>query len=179
MAKTQWHPMFASLLKALLRDYYTIDPEVSVSELPRRGDLLVVRKQDGPAPPFTGLWSWLRDWNVIEFKGMTDDANAADLELLVHVGTGLTYKTNEERRGRREEPLANMQMTFWYVAGTIGQTFLRNATSYSEFIYQTSGVWRGTAWGHPMFLVSAEGVPPEELDSLPLGSVDNQRRANG
>src|SRR5262245_58984464 len=115
MAKTQWHPLFAALLDALLRDHYEIQTEVPVSELPRRGDFLIVRRQ-GSDPPFRGLWEHLTEWNVLEFKGMTYDPEEDDLELLMHVGAGLTHKVNQERRGRGESRLEQRQVSFWYIA---------------------------------------------------------------
>src|SRR3954447_14536695 len=102
---TQWHPIFARLLGILLGEFYTIEPEVPVSDLPRRSDFLIVRRQPGPDPPFRGLWAYLSDWNVMEFKGRTDDPEVDDLEKLAHVGTGITYKLNEERRAKAEPPL--------------------------------------------------------------------------
>jgi hypothetical protein len=167
MAKTQWHPLFAALLKALLRDHYEIQTEVPVSELPRKGDFLILRRQAAPAPPFTGLWSYLRDWNLLEFKGMTDAPEEDDLELLFHVGTGLAYKINQERRERREARLEENQMAFWYVARNLGETFLGHARLRTAFVYQTDGVWMGRAWGHPVFLVSGGNLPVQE-DSVPL-----------
>ena len=85
MAK-QWHPLFACLMTLLVKDYYEVETETPVSDLPRRGDLLLIRRQGIASPPFEGLWSRLVDWNLIEFKGPTDDAEIDDLELLVHVG---------------------------------------------------------------------------------------------
>src|SRR5947209_198321 len=113
---TQWHPLFARLLRLLLEDFYQIDVEVPVSDLPRKGDLFLVRRTGTAAPPFVGLWAHLTDWNVLEFKGPTDAAQEADLDLLLHVGTGLGYRFNEERRQRGEPALANRAISLWYLA---------------------------------------------------------------
>ncbi len=91
---TQWHPLYARLLNIQLGAYYEIQPEFPVSDLPRRGDFLIVRRQEGPEPPFQGLWNHLTDWNIQEFKGPSDDAEVDDLEKLIHVGTGITYRLN-------------------------------------------------------------------------------------
>jgi hypothetical protein len=101
---TQWHPLYARLLTIQLGAYYEIQPEVPVSDLPRRSDFLIVRRQEGPEPPFRGLWNNLTDWNVQELKGRSDDAEVDDLEKLVHVGTGITYRLNEERRPASSSP---------------------------------------------------------------------------
>lgn len=172
MAKTQWHPLFAELLKLLLGDYYDIQTEVPVSELPRRGDFLVVRRQAGPPPPFEALWGYLREWNVIEFKGMTDNAEIGDLELLVSVGTGLTVRLNEARQGRDLGPLMNRQVAFWYVAPVITEAFASHPRAGAMFQYQTDGVWSGQAFGHLMYLVSVRELP-RTVDSLPLQLLDD------
>ncbi len=167
MAKTQWHPLFAALLEALLRDHYEVQTEVPVSELPRKGDFLILRRQAAPAPPFTGLWGYLTEWNLLEFKGMTDDPEEDDLELLMHVGAGLAYKVNRERKARREARLGENQMALWYVARNLGETFLGHARLRAAFDYLTGGVWKARAWGHPVFLVSGRELPVQE-DSVPL-----------
>jgi hypothetical protein len=168
---TQWHPLFAHLLRLLIDEYYEVQTEVPVSDLPRRGDLMVLRRLASAKPPFQGLWSHLTDWNVFEFKGPSDDAEEADLELLVHVGTGLTYRFNEERRARQEVALANHQVSFWYLVPTLGETFLGHARGRTHFDYQTGGLWRGRVWGHPVWLVSYHDVPVEE-DTIPLHLLD-------
>ena len=168
---TQWHPLFAHLLRLLLDRYYEVRTEVPVSELPRRGDLLLLRRQTAETPPFEGLWSHLTDWNVLEFKGPTDAAEEDDLELLVHVGTGLTYRFNEERVARGQERLENRQVSFWYLAPVLGETFLGHARTRTFFDYQTGGLWRGSVWGHPVWLVSRRDVAVEQ-DTIPLHLVD-------
>src|SRR5262245_56997965 len=113
--KTQWHPLFVHLLGTLIGDYYDLRPEAPVSDLPRRGDILILRKRPGEAPPFRGLWEHLTDVNVLEFKAPGDDPELDDLELLMHVGTGLTYKLNEERKKEGQSgQLDNNRVSFWY-----------------------------------------------------------------
>ncbi len=168
---TQWHPLFARLLGLQLGAYYQIEPKVPVSDLPRRGDFLIVRRQDGPEPPFRGLWNNLADWNVLEFKGRSDDAEVDDLEKLAHVGTGITYRLNEERKASKLEPLANWQVSFWYIAPTLGETFLAAARTRTALSYETGGLWKGRCWGHPLFLLSARDAPVEE-DTVPLWLIE-------
>src|SRR6266566_1636424 len=116
---TQWHPLFARLLRLLLEDYYQLDTEVPVSDLPRKGDISLLRRVGAAEPPFTGLWLHLTPWNVFEFKGPTDGPEEADLELLMHVGTGITYRFNDERRQQGEAPMPSRDISFWYLAPTL------------------------------------------------------------
>src|SRR5262245_13151770 len=61
---TQWLPLFARLLRLLLVDFYQVEVEVPVSDLPRKGDLFLLRRTGSAEPPFTGLWVHLTEWNV-------------------------------------------------------------------------------------------------------------------
>jgi hypothetical protein len=110
--KTQWRPLFAHLPGLLVQDHYEVQTEVPVSDLPRQSDLLLVHRQPGAQPPFRGLWGHLTDWNVIELKGPTDAPEEDDLELLMHVGAGITCKLSEERKARGEERLAARHVSF-------------------------------------------------------------------
>ena len=170
---TQWHPLFVHLLQLLIGEHYEVKPEEPVSDLPRRGDLLVIRRHGGETPPYQGLWSHLTEWNVFEFKGPSDDAEEDDLELLMHVGAGLTYRINEERRKRKESRLGNRQMSFWYLAPNLGETFLGHARSRLHLTYETGGLWRGLAWGHPIWLVGYRDAPVE-VDTIPLHLLEQQ-----
>jgi hypothetical protein len=67
---TQWHPLFARLLRLLLEDFYQVDVEVPVSDLPRKGDLFVLRRTGSAEPPFTGLWLYLTAWNILELRAL-------------------------------------------------------------------------------------------------------------
>ncbi len=163
----QWHPLFAHLLSLLVKDFYEVRPEVPVSELPRAADLLLLRRHAGPPPPFEGVWSHLREWNVLEFKGPTDHAEEHDLELLMHVGTGLTYRLNQEQLSQGAPPLENHQVALWYLAPKLGETFLGYARSRAFFEFESRGLWRGGSWGHPVWLLDY-GEVPVEVDTIPL-----------
>jgi hypothetical protein len=170
---TQWHPLFGYLLRLLVEDYYSIDPEVSVSDLPRRGDFVLLRRSGSAEPPFRGLWNYLTPVNLLDFKGPTDAPEESDLELLMHVGCGITYRFNEERSQRKEAPLASRDVSFWYLANQLGDTFLAAARSRTTWTYEAGGLWQGRAWGHPVFLVSYRDVPVE-LDTVPLHLLTRQ-----
>ncbi len=164
---TQWHPLFARLLRLLLEDFYQVDVEVPVSDLPRKGDLFILRRSGSGEPPFTGLWVHLTEWNVLEFKGPTDGPQEADLDLLIHVGTGIGFRFNEERRQRGEQAVPNRRLSLWYLAPTLSEPFLEQARARVHLDYETGGLWRGRVWGHPVFLVGYREAPVE-VDTVPL-----------
>jgi hypothetical protein len=66
---TQWHPIFAELLRPMLQDYYEVQTNVPVGDAPREADILLVRRTSNQPTPFHGLWRHLKTWNVLEFKG--------------------------------------------------------------------------------------------------------------
>ncbi len=167
----QWHPLFAHLLGLLIKDFYEVHTEVPVSDLPRRADLLLIHRHPGQQPNFRGLWSNLNDWNILEFKGPTDSAEEEDLELLMHVGTGVTYRLNEQRYERQEARLENRQVSLWYLAPVLGETFLGHARTRMYLEYQTGGLWRGSSWGHTIWLLAYRDAPVE-ADTIPLHLLD-------
>ena len=89
----QWHPLFAFLLRPLMQDFYEVRTDFSVGDKPREADIVLLQRT-APAP-FVGIWRHLTPWNVLEFKGLTDDPALRDLDLLLEVGLGI------DRRLRR------------------------------------------------------------------------------
>jgi len=165
--RTQWDPLVAESLKLLLDEYYEIETEVPVSELPRKVDLLVIHRQKGAQPHFEGLWSHLTDWNILKYKGPNDTPHDDDLERLVHVGTGLTYKLNENLPVASPKRLPVHRVSFWYIAPSLSQPFIAEASRRTPLKYETGGVWSGQVWGHPIWLVSVNETPIE-VDTIPL-----------
>src|SRR5207302_8802951 len=54
---TQWHPIFANLLRPLLEQYYEVRTNLPVGDLPRLADIVLLRRTLTDAP-FAGLWRW-------------------------------------------------------------------------------------------------------------------------
>ncbi len=161
----QWHPVFAQLLRPLLANHYDVRTNVPVGDLPRAADIVVVSRTSRGAPPFTGLWSRLTAWNVLEFKGPTVSARVRDRDLLVELGLGIARRLASE--GKRRAP-ARGQTTLWYLARHIGGRFLRDARALLRGLDEVApGVWRGEVVGHPVLLVSSRAVAVER-DTLPM-----------
>ena len=165
---TQWHPLFAELLRPLLQDYYDVQTNVPVGDVPREADILLLRRTSEQPTPFLGLWRHLTAWNVLEFKGPTVDARVQDVHLLVEVGLGIYRRLNEERRRQRQKSLEPEQASFWYVVRSLGkrlQSALRRRVAQVEEI--ETGLWRGQILQHMIFLVSSETFTSQP-DSVPL-----------
>ena len=94
--KIQWHPLFTRLLRPQVEQYYEIRTEVPVGDLPRRADLVLLRRLGGEPLPFQGLWRYLTAWNALDFKGRTEAARPAHLPLLIELGLGIARRLHEE-----------------------------------------------------------------------------------
>jgi hypothetical protein len=103
-----WHPLFAQLLRPVLEGYYEMQTNVPVGDAPRQADLVLLRRTFTGALPFRGLWKELTTWNVLEFKGPTVSPRLRDLDRLVELGLGIDRRLNDERRKRRQRPLARI-----------------------------------------------------------------------
>ncbi len=56
---TQWHPLFAQLLRPILENEFDIQTNVPVGDMPREADIVLVRRLSAGATKHTGLWRWL------------------------------------------------------------------------------------------------------------------------
>src|SRR5262249_55351615 len=124
---TQWHPIFAKLLRPLVEGYYEVQAGVRVGDAPREADIVLLRRTSAGEPPFTGLWRWLTTWNVLEFKGPTVSARVDDLDALVELGLGIHRRLNEERAKEGQPRVGRPDVSLWYLANHLGRRFLRDA----------------------------------------------------
>jgi hypothetical protein len=171
----QWHPYFFHLLRSLVEEYYEVQANVSVGDIPREADLVLLRRKSSAAPPFHGLWQHLTAWNVLEYKGPSVSARLEDIDLLVELGLGIHRKLKAERQSA-DAP----QVSFWYIANSLGSRFLKDAAyKLGSLDRMTDGLWRSQVLHHPIHLVSSANLVIEE-DSLPihlLGVSTRERKA--
>jgi hypothetical protein len=121
---TQWHPLFAELLRPLVEGYYEVQTNVPVGDVPRQADLLLLRRTTSRPPPFQGLWRHLTTWNVIEYKGPSVSARFEHLDLLIELGLGIHRRLNQERAKQKQRPMPAAEVSFWYVANRLGTRYL-------------------------------------------------------
>jgi hypothetical protein len=168
---TQWHPVFARLLRPVVEKYYKVETTVAVGDAPREADFVLLRRTAQGTPPFRGLWKYLTSWNILEFKGPTVSARRSDVELLIELGLGIDrrLRTGREEQGRRRVPPE--EVSFWYLANRLGRRFVREAQRRLGTLESLGpGLWRCRVLGRLLLLVSSIDLPVEE-DSLPLHIV--------
>lgn len=154
---TQWHPIFAYLLRSALQEYYEVQTNVPVGDLPREADIIVLRRASTGKPPFRTLWKHLTRWNILEFKGRSESARVGDVDLLVEVGLGIQRRLQEKEPGAK---VPRGDVSFWYLANHLGKRFLRDVIELAGDLESVSpGLWRGRIVGRPLWLVSNRDVP--------------------
>ncbi len=168
---TQWHPIFAQLLRPVVEDYYEMQTTVPVGDAPREADFLLLRRTGRGIPPFRGLWRNLTRWNIIEYKGPSVDPRPGDMDLLMELGLGIDRRLRAQQPRRQQTLLPRAEMSFWYLANRLGRRFLHDATQVLGGLEIVGpGLWRCRTLGRLVFLVSGIDLPVQE-DSLPLHVV--------
>ena len=171
---TQWHPLFVKLLRPLVEDYFEIETNLPVGDVPRQADLVLLRRTSAKKLPYRGLWRNLTTWNILECKGPSVSPRRGDLDLLVELGLGIDRRLNQERIQRGAAPLVPQQVSFWYLANRLGRRFLRDASLKLENLEALlSGVWRSQLLQHEIYLVSGRDLPVDQ-DSVPLHLVGRE-----
>jgi hypothetical protein len=91
-AITAWHPMLVALLETYLPSGWQLIPELVLSRLPQRVDIVIlelVGTAPGAPRKLHSIFDFLRPHNLIEHKGPTDDLTGED--ALVLLGYGAQY----------------------------------------------------------------------------------------
>jgi hypothetical protein len=165
---TQWHPLFAELLRPLVEEYYEVRTNMPVGDMPREADLVLLRRTTAAAPPFQGLWRHLTPWNILEYKGPSVSARFEHLDLLIELGLGIHRRLNEERAKEKRRPVPASEVSFWYFANHLGRRFHSEASRKVGALEACGeGVWRTRCLDRQVFLISGVNVPVEH-DSVPL-----------
>lgn len=168
---TQWHPIFDDLLRRALQDYYEVQTNVPVGDLPREADIVLVRRASAARPPFRTLWKHLTRWNVLEFKGRSESARVNDVDLLVEVGLGIHRRLQEQQPKTK---IPRLEISFWYLANHLGKRFLNRVIELTGALESIGpGLWRGRVLGRTLWLVS-NGDVPIDAESVPVSVVSDQ-----
>jgi hypothetical protein len=163
----QWHPLFAKLLRPLVEEYYDVQTNFPVGDVPREADIVLLRRTTKKTLPFRGLWRHLTTWNILEYKGPTVSARLEDLDLLVELGLGIHRRLNEEGAKRKQKPMEAAQVSFWYLANSLGSRFRGAAeTKLGTLEPVGDGIWRGRVLDRPVVLISGRDLPVEP-ESVP------------
>jgi hypothetical protein len=172
----QWHPLFVRLLRPVVEDYYEIETNVAVGDVPREADVMLLRRAEAAEPNFQVVWKYLTPWNVLEYKGPTASARVGDLRLLVELGLGIYRKVNEERAKHKQPLVPVSEVSFWYLRRDLGRRFRSRAErllGVNVLEPRAAGIWTCRLLDHLVYLVSGEGLPLSR-ESFPLQFLQAQ-----
>src|SRR5205807_9591020 len=97
---TQWHPLFAQLLRPAVEAYFEVQTTVLVGDAPREADFVLLRRTRRETPPFRGLCPHLLPWSILAFNGPRVSPRRGDVELLIARALGTEGRLHEEPRKR-------------------------------------------------------------------------------
>jgi len=142
---TPWHPLFALAVSKFAPADRETSTEVSLSRLPQRVDIIVIRRHDvAPAVvyKFRCIFDHGRTYTLIEFKGVTDDLEPADVfTLLVYAGLYM----------REHGVFDPEEMCLMVVADRIPKAFVEQIERLGgEFVPVGNGLFKGRLAGLPL-----------------------------
>jgi hypothetical protein len=139
---TAWHPMLVALLEAYLPPGYTLTPELVLTRLPQRIDIVIIQKTGEPAGKarkIHAILDYLAVHTLIEHKGPTDKLTGEDALVL----TG--YAAQYMRLRKVDEPADVMLMV---VADRMSSAFVKRIEKMGgSFGKLDAGLWRGKILG--------------------------------
>ncbi len=139
---TAWHPMLVALLDAFLPSGYELIPELLLTRLPLRLDILIVRKLEeaaGQPKKIHSILDYLSLHTVIEHKGPTDVLSGEDALVL------LAYATQYMRLRKVKEPLdVRLMVVADRISGVFVKQLERHGGTFERF---AQGLWRGQVAG--------------------------------
>jgi hypothetical protein len=139
---TAWHPMLVTLLEVYLPGGWQLIPELLLSRLPQRVDIVVIElvgTPKGAARKLHSIFDYLRPHTLIEHKGPTDDLAAEDALVL------LGYAAQYMRLKKLKDPAALCLMV---VSDRITPGFVEQVERLGgHFAPVSEGLWQGELSG--------------------------------
>jgi hypothetical protein len=139
---TAWHPMLVALLEYFLPTGWQLLPELLLSRLPQRVDIVIlelVGAGPGEAQRLRSIFDHLRPHTLIEHKGPTDDLAAED--ALVLLGYGAQYM-------RLKKVKSAADVCLMVVADRIAPGFVEQIARHDgRFAQVGQGLWKGELAG--------------------------------
>lgn len=152
-ATTAWHPLLVALLEMFLPSGWQLIPELLLSRLPQRVDIVIIERTGvapGPVSRLHSIFDHLRAHTLIEHKGPTDDLASED--ALVLLGYGAQYM----RLKRLKEP---SEVCLMVIADHVTPGFVQQVARLGgRFAQVGTGLWEGELAGAALHGVETKDV---------------------
>jgi hypothetical protein len=159
--RTAWHPLLVCMLEYFAPANLKLTPEHQLNQLPQRVDIVIIVMTDVPAEPVTRfhcIFDHLRKYTLIEYKGVTDDLEPAD--VLVLLGYACQYAVMNGISDLSE-------MCLMFVAERMPPAFVEQIHQLGgTFVPTGNGLWQGQLAGftlHGVELRDASQAGSSEL----------------
>jgi hypothetical protein len=143
--RTAWHPLLVAVLEYFAPANLKLTPEHQLNHLPQRVDIVIIVMDDVPAEPVTKfhcIFDYTRKHTLIEYKGVTDDLEPAD--VLVLLGYACQYAV---MNGISDlEDMCLMFVGERMPSAVVEQIHRMGGT----FAPTENGLWRGKLAGFPL-----------------------------
>ena len=141
-ALTAWHPMLVAALETYLPSGWQLIPELLLSRLPQRVDIVIlelVGTAPGVARKLLSIFEFLRPHTLIEHKGPTDDLAGEDALVL------LAYGAQYMRLKKLKDPA---ELCLMVVCDRIPPAFVEQVERLGGcFTKVGKGLWQGELAG--------------------------------
>src|SRR5215212_6927075 len=159
---TAWHPMLVTLLEAYLPSGWQLIPELLLSRLPQRVDIVIlelVGTAPGVAHKLLSIFDFLRSHTLIEHKGPTDDLAAEDALVL------LAYGAQYMHLKKLKDPA---DLCLMVIADRIPPSFVDQVARLQGCLTQVGkGLWRGElAWAFLLCINTAAATEKGSTEEL-------------
>ncbi len=152
-AVTAWHPLLVALLEIFLPAGWMLIPELLLSRLPQRVDIVIlelVGEVPGSVRQLHSIFDHLRRHTLIEHKGPTDDLAAEDVLVL------LAYGAQYMRLKGLKTP---SDVCLMVVADHIPPGFVDQVAKHDgRFAQVGTGLWQGELAGYALHGVETRDV---------------------
>ena len=143
---TAWHPLLVFTIEKAVPSHHQVLCEVPLNRLPQKIDIVMVMERDDappvPARKLRSIFDGQRKHTLIEYKGVTDDLEAADATTL------LSYAGQYMTMHRIFDP---EEMCLMVLADSISAPFVHQVKRLAgTFECIGNGVWRGRLAGLPL-----------------------------
>ena len=150
-----WDAYFVQLLEKWLPQYNLIVlKKFSLGKMPLQADAIVIKKTDAePLWEKHPLWKYLNEFNIVEFKSVSDPYKEYSLGKLITYGFAYQAK---EKLGTESN------LSLWLILPTITPTLRKSIEIQNESIIEISQGFYKTKAYFPLYIIEYEELPRKE-----------------
>ena len=150
-----WDAHFAQLFAIWLPSFgLIVETKFSLGRMPLQADAIVIKKTDAePLWSVHPLWKYLSDYNIVEFKSISDRFEQYDLGKLITYGFAYQERNNLS---------IESDLSLWLVIPKITETVVKTIEKQKETITNISQGFHKAKAYFPLYIIEYEELPIKE-----------------